>query len=252
MKYKYYTNIKSIDEESRVVRFIASTEDVDRDNEKVLSTGWKLDSYKKNPVVLWAHNYTELPIGRADVWIDKDAKALMADITFAEMEQNSKADSVFKMVKSGVLNAVSVGFSPNMKKAKFGQTEKEPSITFEEQELLEISVVPVPANRNAIATSKSIENLFNISKEKNVLDDLEINELREDVETFIQKCFENDKKDEEIVPENEVSDINTDTEQKHICSCCGKELNDMCSKCKEEKDKEDFFKKIYEAILNNK
>ena len=46
--------------------FVASTGEVDRHGDTVAPTGWRLDAYRDNPVVLWAHNYGEPAIGRAD------------------------------------------------------------------------------------------------------------------------------------------------------------------------------------------
>jgi len=45
--------------------------------------GWKLENYRKNPVVLWAHDYLgkNLPIGKA-VNVTVDGKRLVADVVF--------------------------------------------------------------------------------------------------------------------------------------------------------------------------
>ena len=43
------------------VEGIASTEMPDRDGEVIKQSGWKLDSYKANPVILVSHNYQEFP-----------------------------------------------------------------------------------------------------------------------------------------------------------------------------------------------
>ena len=49
--------------------FVASTGEVDRHGDVVSVSGWKLDAYRKNPVFLWAHDYSRPAIGRAtQVW----------------------------------------------------------------------------------------------------------------------------------------------------------------------------------------
>ena len=46
----------------RKYEFIASTSDIDRDDEVIEVTGWDLKNFKKNPVIMWAHNYSNPPI----------------------------------------------------------------------------------------------------------------------------------------------------------------------------------------------
>ena len=51
--------------------FVASTGAVDRHGDTVAPEGWRLDAYRENPVVLWAHDYRRPAIGRAQsVWRD--------------------------------------------------------------------------------------------------------------------------------------------------------------------------------------
>jgi len=37
--------------------FVISTDDVDRHGDVIVSQGWHLESYRRNPVFLWAHDY---------------------------------------------------------------------------------------------------------------------------------------------------------------------------------------------------
>jgi hypothetical protein len=55
------------------------------------------------------------------------------------------------MVKRGFLRATSVGFRP--KRDKYSWNEERGGIDFEEQELLEFSVVPVPSNPEALLSA---------------------------------------------------------------------------------------------------
>jgi len=138
--------------------FIASSEDVDRYGDIIRSDGWDLKNYKSNPVVLFGHLSREPPIGSAKVWIE--GKRLMSDIEFASKEVYEFADSIYKLVKAKFLNAVSVGFSatkmPN--EIKDPETNKwTGGYEFIAQELLELSVVPVPALPSALAISRSLD-----------------------------------------------------------------------------------------------
>jgi HK97 family phage prohead protease len=128
--------------------FIASTADVDRMGDTIAVDGWKLDAYRKNPVILFAHDSGSLPVGRA-VSVGVQGGKLMVAVRFA---QTTVARSVANMISNGFLRAVSVGFRPlAFEFAKTGT--RLGGIDFTEQELLEVSVVPVPANPHALLTS---------------------------------------------------------------------------------------------------
>ena len=127
--------------------FVASTGEVDRHGDTVAPEGWRLDAYRDNPVVLWAHDYGEPAIGRAEaVW--SDGRALRARLEFAPTEF---AGQVERLYRQGYQKGVSVGFRP----LRF-EERRDPvngaflGIRFLEQELLEISAVPVPANGGAL------------------------------------------------------------------------------------------------------
>lgn len=124
--------------------FIASTGAVDRQGEVVDPKGWQVERFKQNPVILWAHNYAELPVGKATS-IRMDDKGLYVDGVFASEEQNPKAQQVRALYEGGFLSAVSVGFIP---------LERDGNI-ITKSELLEISVVPVPANPEALSLMKT-------------------------------------------------------------------------------------------------
>ena len=141
--------VKSIvDETARIISgVIGSTGIVDRMGDSVNPEGWKLENYTKNPVIMYAHDYRSLPIGKAlNVYV-KDG-ALVFDIQFADTDF---AKQVFALISQKILSAVSVGFIPT----KFGVAGQD-EYTIMEQELLELSVVPVPANPEALAQVKSL------------------------------------------------------------------------------------------------
>ena len=137
---------KDIGEDGPLV-FVASTGEVDRHGDTVAPDGWRLNGYRENPVVLWAHDYRQPAIGRADgVW--SDGRALLARLEFAPTEF---AGQVERLYRQGYQRGVSVGFRP----LRF-EERRDPvngaflGIRFLEQELLEISAVPVPANGEAL------------------------------------------------------------------------------------------------------
>tara|TARA_Y100000310_G_scaffold101137_1_gene99041 strand:- start:1569 stop:2789 length:1221 start_codon:yes stop_codon:yes gene_type:complete len=134
-----------------------STEDIDRMGDSIKSAGWQLAPFKKNPVFLWGHDYSQPPIGRATkVWLDKDSKRLMFNIEFADRDIYPFADTIYKLYKGGFLHATSVGFIPLEWEGK-GEDNPLPNRTgnvFTKQELLELSAVPVPANAHALVSAR--------------------------------------------------------------------------------------------------
>ena len=62
--------------------FVVSTDEVDRHCDVVSVNGWRLQSYGRSPVFLWAHDYTQPAIGRAvNMW--REEHGLLATMEFA-------------------------------------------------------------------------------------------------------------------------------------------------------------------------
>jgi HK97 family phage prohead protease len=133
-----------------VFNFTVSDGSVDRMGDTINPNGWRLDAFRKNPVVLFAHDSTSLPVGRA-VDVHPDGTRLVASIKFA---QTAMGRSVAGLVRGGYLGATSVGFVP-LEYAFSKDQNRKGGIDFASTELLEISVVPVPANANALLTGIS-------------------------------------------------------------------------------------------------
>ena len=126
------------------IRFVASTSDIARDGFIIDAAGWDLANFKRNPVVQWAHNYFEPPIGKVTHIEVKDDQ-LLADVVF---DQNDEfARKIESKYRNGILNAVSVGF--DIKQLEPAQGEQPMRAT--KTELLELSAVPVPADPGALA-----------------------------------------------------------------------------------------------------
>lgn len=140
----------------RALRFTISTGSVDREQDTISLAGWDLAAFKRNPVVLWGHDAARLPIGRAYDLSIEDA-CLKASIEFIPTdtpEGGAFAESVYRLARGGFIAATSVGFRPlkwdYTRDASRGADDWFPGIDFEEQELVELSVVTVPANPEAL------------------------------------------------------------------------------------------------------
>jgi HK97 family phage prohead protease len=138
---------------SAVLDFIVSDETLDRYNEVIVASGWKLDNYVRNPVFQNSHQYGDIiyTLGRAlitEVRTVADRKVLYQRVEFAT-EANPIAKIAYNLYKGKFLNAVSVGFIPmQWENGEPGQSWQR---RYTEQELLEVSAVGIPANPNALA-----------------------------------------------------------------------------------------------------
>jgi HK97 family phage prohead protease len=135
------------DDDDRIVSFVISTDSVDRDNDTIALDGWELDAFLKNPAVLWAHSRTDPPIGRA-VSVESGDGRLTAQVEFATTPQ---AEEIYQLVRGGFINATSVGFRP----IDWELNDEREGIDFLRQELTEFSVVPVPANAEALISASA-------------------------------------------------------------------------------------------------
>jgi len=145
----YNVEVKGIDDKARTVTFVASTEAVDRYGDSIKLDGWRLDRFKANPVILFGHDSHTLPIGKAvDIGVKGDA--LVVKIQFASAEANPAAENVFRLIEEGCLNAVSVGFMCISWQLVDDQESGRWGYDILEAELLEISVVPIPAHPDAL------------------------------------------------------------------------------------------------------
>ncbi len=136
---------------SITIKGLASTNALDRTGDIIDHNAWKdggLDNYGDNPIILFNHDYNR-PIGRAKY----------CDVTQNGLELEAKisksAGDIVDLIKDGVLGAFSVGF-----KVKDADYNKETDGFFiKSAELLEVSVVSIPANQTAtFSIAKSFDN----------------------------------------------------------------------------------------------
>ena len=149
----------------RCVQFTISKEVEDRDGDILRANGVDFTNYMKNPVFLSFHNSREFPLGKVTkFWVEGNSvKAIVYFPTLEELSSNPEqasekaklVDFCFHCYKTGMLNAVSVGFIP----VEWIETDNGYDIL--KWELLEFSAVAVPANQDAIAQAvKSFGNDF--------------------------------------------------------------------------------------------
>ena len=148
----YRAEVKAINEGTgEIDMFISlSTDSVDRDGEIIEPMAFKktLPKFMKRPVLVASHDYRELT-SQIGEWsrLKVSDTGLEGKPKYYINEGNEQADWGFKLASKGMA-AFSIGFIP--KSWEDGDGEKLPRRTYKEVELLEISQVIVPSNREAI------------------------------------------------------------------------------------------------------
>ena len=155
----FVPEIRKKNTDTRTVTFVASDGSRDSAHTVLNQDGWDLKRFNANPVIGYNHEVygswkpedVDFVIGKGRAYVE-DGK-LLVDITFEPADINPLAEKVYKKVLFGSLNAVSVGFLPlgqgEWGKGEEGPGEERETYYYAGQELLEISVVNIPANANA-------------------------------------------------------------------------------------------------------
>ena len=148
---------KKVSRGERSFEAMASVAVVDRSGDLVLPSAFanRLDRYRRNPVILFSHDYQAWPVGKT-LDLSIETEGLLFAGQFAPTAEGVKAWENFEF---GSLNAFSIGFIPHEWRSPSTEEQK----TFGEVltrvmtdvELLEISIVPVPANQDALRVMAS-------------------------------------------------------------------------------------------------
>lgn len=153
---------------ARVRKFIASNESVDSYNSVIKASGWDLEQYTRNPVVALFHNtYGRFPVAKGRVYIEGSQLMLEADFAPADDPVSGPdAEQALRWFDRGLLG-VSVGFEPlEYEYNADRETGDEwvdmwcPPIDYTRQRLLEVSVVMLPANPDALPVGRSLTRAF--------------------------------------------------------------------------------------------
>jgi HK97 family phage prohead protease len=153
---EFNVEVKDADDKKRQLLFTISTDSIDRSGDKIDQSGWYLDNYRKNPVVLLFHDYSNFPVAKSEkIWPEGGTlKSLIEFVPFDNKAVGRTAQGTYELYRDGFMSASSVGFLPT-KWAYTEDTERKYGIDFMEQELLEFSLVPVPANPGALIEARS-------------------------------------------------------------------------------------------------
>jgi HK97 family phage prohead protease len=139
--------------DSLIKTFTISTTSVDREGDRLLAN-WDLNNYNKGGSVLWGHDYRRTPehVVAAPIATWQEGEALKSRAKFTTREVNPIGFMVHQLIEYGALRSASVGFLP--KEWRIVDDDGRMGYDFEKLELLEWSVVPVPANPEALVAAK--------------------------------------------------------------------------------------------------
>lgn len=146
--------IKSVDEEKRIIRGVATTPSVDRMGDIIDPLGVKF----QNPLAfLWQHDH-EAPVGQCSFskpsksGIEFEAEFVHPD-TVESASLKDRLQMAWDSVKAGLVRAVSIGFRP----LEYAFMDAG-GIRYVETEVYELSAVTIPANAEALINQiKSVQ-----------------------------------------------------------------------------------------------
>jgi HK97 family phage prohead protease len=151
----YRAETKELEGQDGMVRAIVSTEAMDRDGEVIKTSAWgnTIKSFMNHPVLISSHEYNDLTrqIGE---WVSLEVtdKGLEGVAKYYIDKGNAEADWGYELAKQGKA-AYSVGFMAY--EFEEGKGDNDPKRTYTNVELLEISQVTIPSNRESLVTMRS-------------------------------------------------------------------------------------------------
>lgn len=140
-------DIKSVNEADRQITFCFSDDGEDRMGEVVDQASWDVKNYMNNPLILWGHDPSEPEnvLGQGiSINLNQGGKSYIT-AQFDDVDTNPKADMVFRQLLKRTLRCVSAGFINHT-----FETDNDTPV-LKDNELLEVSIVPIPANPRAMA-----------------------------------------------------------------------------------------------------
>lgn len=185
--------VRKDEQGSRKITFVASDGTRDSAGTVLNVDGWKLDRFNSNGIIGYQHKVyggwddTDNPdnvIGKGYAYV-KDGQ-LLVDVEFEPAEINELAEKIYQKLLFGSLKAVSVGFMP-VGKGQWGKDEesldgKNPTYYYAGQELLEVSVVNIPANPNALKKGLELQDSEMEQLRSEFVKEVEMPEQEDDAE----------------------------------------------------------------------
>lgn len=195
------------EKENDIFTFVVSTPEVDRYGTIIVPSGIDYTAYLANPIVLAQHDSDQWPIGRC-LGFAMNGENLEATIQIECVTEEGK--KLTKLINAGYVKAVSVGIIPTEYEE---QTIDGKKVTvYTKSELVEFSVVSVPANRQALI-KKSLKTLIQDSiqkykKEKRMLTPEIEQKIKDELLPAIKEAFVNEVINLGFSPEEAEASVN--------------------------------------------
>ena len=159
-------------EESRSARFTMSAQVVDRYRDVVVIGGLDTKSFEKNPVALFNHSHNSIIGTWSDVEKTERGRKPHLDgtVNFLPEGFTDDTDKAVRLVQAGALRGASIGFMPKEYEWIREGDEYTGGIRFMASELIECSVVAVPANPAALVKAAGGDNRLALAMHEYVLD----------------------------------------------------------------------------------
>lgn len=206
------------------IEWYASTPDIDRYNSIIETDGFNewLKNYLTNPIILLGHNDSK-PIGNmAEYSLDNSGLWIRALLT-------KDTDGVFSDIKEGRTKGFSIGFVPlawyykdkvsgknlkDMTEAEYNNVNYNDIVrVINKIDLVEISVVNIPANPNALFTiSKSVRAFFDAIETRNSIEYERRMLIKNENNPFVDRNVQVDIPGEETTPTTDTETTTTDND----------------------------------------
>lgn len=151
---KTLTDDVTTDEAERTDVSYISTPAIDRDKEVVSPDGMDLDQFRKNPVVLWGHDRSQI-VGKA-LWVKQDGSNGVLAKTFYPARPDKHdgewlPEQVWGLTRAGILKGKSVGILPlEIEEPDDELRNKGCELVLKRTLLLEYSCVSIPSCPDAL------------------------------------------------------------------------------------------------------
>lgn len=183
-------------EETRTLDFIINVDIKDRHKDILNYDNWQLDNFNNNSIIGYQHNvYGDnmcnppnpddvLGKGIANLDSYRGKRVLVSTATFEPKDINPLAEKVFRKVLFGTLKAASVGILP-IGEIRTEYVKNDKGVTIDQtnywsgQELLEWSIVNIPANQEAVRRSMKNHTIAAIDFVAKLLPEFSRNDLKE-------------------------------------------------------------------------
>lgn len=244
------TEVKSVKEEDRVIEFVATQEIVDYDGDIVSVEKMDISPIKNTKSFLWSHRNADPPVGKI-LSVKKDGKQIVGRAQMTSEEEYPFGYTIYKLIKGGYINNVSVSFIPDYSKVEYKEKDGKQIRMINESKLIEVSAVNIGANPRALITGKSMKDTFEKAWNDGVLDGSELQELQSKIDVMESTVnIEEDLKTQLKTLQKEIDELKLKLQEKELDeeTSIYDELFEEFGK-QEEKPKDDL-NELLENVLN--